>query len=257
LRLCAVGERHVTAQREGCRQQSLVELEHLGPVIQRRLLGRPRGVDPEIAGRPVEGDLPRVDLPLNAELDQVPRPSRGAERAVRRIDAADAGHDEVRAREIEQAREHQRGHRRRRVAVPHAGRDDADVGPVAVHGRVVRRQARHRDVSPRADMIQPHLPLRTEHRDDDHLHRPALTVHVQVARADAREAPGNQQGSQKCTVHQAIRHPSHSCDVELIQPIEVGRAAIGVTHWSEHGTTIQDVNGMWASRRRGPEARNR
>ena len=41
------------------------------------------------------------------------------------------------------------------------------------------------------------------------------------------------------------------------EPIEVGRAAIGVTHWSEHGRTIQDANGMWASRRRSPEARDR
>jgi hypothetical protein len=118
--------------------------------------------------------ISRVELPLQAEIDEVFRPRRGTDRALRGVDARDAGHEEVGAAQVEARRERERHDRRRCVRVAHAGRHHADVLPVAVDDRIVGRQARHRDVAPRAEPVEPRLALRTEHRDDHDLDRAAL-----------------------------------------------------------------------------------
>src|SRR5262249_16960664 len=96
--------------------------------------------------------------------------------------------------------------------------------------RVIRRQARYRDVAPRSEMIQPHLPLRTEHRDDHHLHRPAITALVPDARADARETSGNQQGSQNGDGNQAVWHRASS--------LRRGSVGSGASTCPSSGTTV-------------------
>ncbi len=162
----------VARQREGALQQGLVELEHFGAVLELGLGVRIGRADAHVAAHPGGRRLGGVELLLQAEVDQVARPGRGAERADVRIDASNAGHDEVRVREVELRAQGQRHRRGRGVGVAHAGGHDADARVGALDLRILCREPRHADGLPDRQLLEPGRGLGPEQRDDHHLDGP-------------------------------------------------------------------------------------
>ncbi|CAB3809546.1 hypothetical protein LMG28690_07319 [Paraburkholderia caffeinilytica] len=139
LRLSVIGQHNITRQGK-CRIGQLgVQLKHLRPIVERRLIRRTLGIDAQVPGIPARRNLPPIDLPLNPEVDQILRPRRGSDRALLRIDPGNPRHHKVRMPQIETRREGQRHDRRGSVAMPHASGHDAHVLLIAVNRRIIRR----------------------------------------------------------------------------------------------------------------------
>ncbi len=146
-----------------------VELEDFRLVVQRRLLVRAFGVDAQITGRPVLGHITGVDFPLRAELHQIMRPGSGAERAVVRVDASNAGDDEVSLAQVELRRQGQRQGRCSSVGLAHAGDQQADVLIIAANGRVLGGKTGHLDLLGQVQPVNPVLCFGRKHGDQHDL----------------------------------------------------------------------------------------
>ena len=97
-----------------------------------------------------------------------------------RIDARDARDHEASPAQVEAIGERERHQRCGCVRMSHAGRHHADILSIALHVGIVRRESRHLDGLPRAEMVEPDLSFGAEHRDDHDLHFAALLAVVNV-----------------------------------------------------------------------------
>ncbi len=114
-------------------------------------------------------------------------PCRRFDCAARRIDPRDARDQKIRLAQIEAVGERQRHGRCRSVRVGHARRHHANVVAVAMHFRIVRREAGHLDRFPRAEIVESDLAFGTEHRDGHDLDLPAAAVVVVLCEGTAGE----------------------------------------------------------------------
>jgi len=115
---------------------------------------------------------------------------------LRGVDARDAGDQEEGVPQVEALAEHQRGDRGRDVGVAHARGDLADVIGIAMHRRVVGRQARHPDLVGQLVMVDPALAFGAEHADDQDLDGArTLSVAGRVGLRGAHQCQAGEQGA--------------------------------------------------------------
>jgi hypothetical protein len=174
ISLCGrrVGQADIGRQRQRLLQQRFIKLEHFRAIVERRFLAGRLGVDAEVAGIPSGRPFACIDFPRQVPVHQVTRPGGSAGGSLLGVDAGNAGNQEVGLAEIELAAVDQGRDRCRRIGLAHVSGDLADIVGIAMHLRVGRRQARHRDGLGQRQLVQPRLGLGYEHADDHDLDRP-------------------------------------------------------------------------------------
>ena len=177
LRLFAVLELHILREIVGVLRERLVEVEHFGAVFRLRLVLRRGAEDAKLAGAPLLGDLPAIDLPLQAAIDRVTRPMRRAERPVGRIHAGDAGDEDVSMRKVGLIGQDQGGYGACRVGIAHRSRHQAQ--PLGIAKEIGKGLGKPGDRDPGGELLVLDPALRfprrvawhLEHRDDENLGR--------------------------------------------------------------------------------------
>ena len=93
---------------QGAIDELVVEVVNLGSGAPGRLRTGGFGAEPQHAIRPVARNLARIDLVPQPAVDDIPRPQRGPERCIRRIDTRDPCDQEVGLGEVEVSAEDDR-----------------------------------------------------------------------------------------------------------------------------------------------------